>query len=373
MNARSPQGAGKGQLSTSFAPSASVGGAAPAKRPAGAKTPIKQAANICLQPQDSFFQELDSLLSESESGKHREFGSNLALDAEKALKKSVQRGQQVGLMAACDDLAVDDWEEVDGKKAPQLFAELDGFMQDRISGDASVGSRCKNFENDVQALLRKVANDSESLSNKFTIERQKQEQPESRDLTSSLSRGLETESAARPKSRGLDIEPRATSKAELLEQLGVMLNDEENLKDHHRAKASALTAKMNSVIGGTQRSHGETIEYVDRLLRGEDGDDAHPVDLEHAAWRKSTLQTLHRGPAPPAKRGTQKGRRTLMASKSGSSSTGMLPAARTQPRSSITSRSVAATFGPSDTRTGLRSSATSSTLGHVAQRAGVAA
>merc|ERR1719491_2866687 len=90
----------------------------------------------------------------------------------------------------------------------QLFAELDGFMQDRIPGDASVGSRCKNFENDVQALLRKVANDSESLSNKFTIERQKQEQP---DDTFHAQRGLSrdlTESAARPKSRGLDIEPR---------------------------------------------------------------------------------------------------------------------------------------------------------------------
>jgi len=260
-------------------------------------SPIKQAAALRLHgSQESVFQELDSLLSQGGDRKQREYGSQLASELDRTLKTMRQGRHEAAEMAYCEDLKASlPRDQLSGKK---LFAELDSVIQKRDPSETPLASRFDSFENEVKSLLQRVSSDSQLLHENFPVEVMQRREP---SPPATPAGGSEANAQDMPSLQDLKANP-------FEELCPLLLEKSDLLEDHHRQHASRLAANMEHFLGGAQRRQQEAAEFADRFIRGE-GSDGHPLDQEHAAWRRNTLQILQRGPTttkwkqPPVRRG----------------------------------------------------------------------
>lgn len=247
------------------------------------------------------------MLGSGSEQQQRDYGSNLAAELSKTSRKATERQREVAQMADCADLDIEGrLVKPDSSKAPQLFSELDNLLQKQSTSGmpVPVHDRVKTFEKDMSVLLKTVASDSELLRSKYH-----------EDIASPSGQG---------QSRELDVTERTVEfavpeesnqpRVDPFPELGTYLDrNGDALEEHHRVRASAISTRMNALVGCTLQNCGDTVSNVDRILRGEEGEDAHTLDKEHAAWRKSTLQTLKKSPAG-SKANRLKGRRATVAS-----------------------------------------------------------
>lgn len=275
---------------------------------------MKHAGTLSLRSgtQESLFQELDALMMVGDKDK-RDKATNLTNDITKALQRTREKQREVERMANCDDLERP--QPLDKQNAPRLLAQLDTFVQGGeaagLAPDSPAGDQMKSFEKEVQGLLKKVSSESEALATKFPIEKMETEREDERAPSSPVAKDAAA-SQASPKA-----EDKVMQDHSFFNELDSLI--ETDLQEVHRAKTSDLVSRISATLGASQQALKHTHLSVERLLLGqleeshavteaerlvhdEEGENAHPLDQEHAAWRKNTLQVLKGKPAPAPKR-----------------------------------------------------------------------
>jgi len=235
------------------------------------------------------------LLSQGADRRQREYGAKLATELDKTLKSMHQGLQEADEMADCEDLKASlPRDQLNSKK---LFAELDQVIRKRDPAETPAAAKFENFEHDLKSLLQRVSSDSDLLHERFPVE----VTPQREVSAAATTRGVSDLNTQEEGSLLDDL------KCNPFEELcPLLMENTDLLEERHRQHASQLAANMHEFLGGAQRRQQETAEFADRFIRGE-GSDGHPLDQEHAAWRRNTLQMLQRDPTSKRKNPNKRG------------------------------------------------------------------
>eukprot|EP00405_Crypthecodinium_cohnii_P015694 CAMPEP_0206461324 /NCGR_PEP_ID=MMETSP0324_2-20121206/25293_1 /ASSEMBLY_ACC=CAM_ASM_000836 /TAXON_ID=2866 /ORGANISM="Crypthecodinium cohnii, Strain Seligo" /LENGTH=367 /DNA_ID=CAMNT_0053933223 /DNA_START=87 /DNA_END=1191 /DNA_ORIENTATION=- len=261
------------------------------------------ATGASAMKQEPPFKELDWLLSVTEDKKQLRFAQKLAEELAAAVHDMRRNMREVEDMVAEDAVTFLKAEDVDSKK---LFAELVTITEVRTGGTVEANTRLNDFEKDVRGLLHRVASDSEALSAKFPIEPRGTGEEDGGDEAATILAAAEDKEKLPFRLQELLQEdggsPPSKLAPRIFGELGPLV-DQHGTHVKYVDQTSKLSTSLSTFLSGAQKNHTETVELVDRVMRGE-GPDGHPRDQEHAAWRRTTLLALKR-PAPSQKSGAQ--------------------------------------------------------------------
>lgn len=249
---------------------------------------------MCLH-QEPLFRELDSLLSNSDDRKQLKFAQKLASDLESiqaTLRRGIRDAEEKSNYEEMGPILKGD--QLDSKKVFEEIDALSNVLVPHAQDAPNAASRFGSFEKDVRGLLNKVSSECELLSAKYPIEKRPQSEPRDTSDERSGSRRKDRELKAKdPKSLEdpLDDPPLdAKMSPQLFQELAPLLASNQ---EEFQQQINKLSASMTGFMKRAEKSHADTAEYVDRIMKGE-GPEGHARDQEHAAWRRTTLLALKR-------------------------------------------------------------------------------